>query len=75
MFDILRHQGNTNQTDTEIQPHTNQNGYDQKLRQHHMLARMWRKRNTLPLLGRLQAGTDILENILVVPQKIRNSST
>jgi hypothetical protein len=34
-----------------------------------MLARMWRKRNTPPLLVGLQAGTTTLEISLVVPQK------
>jgi hypothetical protein len=35
-----------------------------------MLARMWRKRNTPPLLVGLQAGTTTLEISLAVPQKI-----
>jgi hypothetical protein len=35
-----------------------------------MLARMWRKRNTPPLLVGLQACTTTLEISLVVPQKI-----
>jgi hypothetical protein len=35
-----------------------------------MLARMWRKRNTLPLLVGMQAGTTTLEISLVFPQKI-----
>jgi len=35
-----------------------------------MLARMWRKRNTPPLLVGLQTGTTILEISLEVPQKI-----
>jgi hypothetical protein len=35
-----------------------------------MLARMWRKRNTPPLLVGLQAGTTTLEISLTVPQKI-----
>jgi hypothetical protein len=34
-----------------------------------MLARMWRKRNTPPLLMGLQAFTTTLEISLVVPQK------
>jgi hypothetical protein len=34
-----------------------------------MLARMWRKRNTPPLLVGLQAGTTTLKISLVVPQK------
>jgi hypothetical protein len=37
-----------------------------------MLARMWRKRNTPPLLVGLQAGTTTLESSLVVPQKIKH---
>jgi hypothetical protein len=39
-----------------------------------MLARMWRKRNTPPLLVGLQAGTT-LEISLAVPQKIGHSTT
>jgi hypothetical protein len=40
-----------------------------------MLARMWRKMNTPPLMVGLQTGTTTLEINLVVPQKIGNSST
>jgi hypothetical protein len=40
-----------------------------------MLARMWRKRNTLPLLVGLQTGTTTLEISLAVPQRIGHSST
>jgi hypothetical protein len=40
-----------------------------------MLVRMWRKRNTPPLVVGLQAGTTTLEISLVVPQKIEHSST
>jgi hypothetical protein len=40
-----------------------------------MLARMWRKRNTPPLLVGLQIGTTSLEINLEVPQKIENRST
>ena len=35
-----------------------------------MLVRMWRKRDTPPLLAGLQAGTTTLEISFVVPQKI-----
>jgi hypothetical protein len=38
-----------------------------------MLARMWRKRNTPPLLVALQAGTNTLEISLAVSQKIGHS--
>jgi hypothetical protein len=40
-----------------------------------MLARMWRKGNTLPLLVGLQACTTTLEISLAVPQKIGHSTT
>ena len=39
-----------------------------------MLAWMWRKRNTPPLLVGLQAGTTILEISLAVPQKTGHST-
>jgi hypothetical protein len=39
-----------------------------------MLARMWRKRNTPPLLVGLQVGTTTLEINLATPQKNENSS-
>jgi hypothetical protein len=35
-----------------------------------MLARIWRKKNTPPLMVGLQAGTTTLEISLVIPQKI-----
>jgi hypothetical protein len=40
-----------------------------------MLSRMWRKRNTPPLLVGLQTGTTTLGINLEVPQKIGNKST
>jgi hypothetical protein len=40
-----------------------------------MLARIWRKRNTPPLLVGLQACTSTLEISLSVPQKIGHSTT
>jgi hypothetical protein len=40
-----------------------------------MLAKMWRKWNTPPLLVGLQAGTTTLEISLEVPQKIGHSTT
>jgi hypothetical protein len=40
-----------------------------------MLVRMWRKRDTPPLLVGLQAGTTTLEISLVVPQKFGHSTT
>ena len=46
-----------------------------KLRGQEMVARMWRKRNTPPLLVGLQAGTNTLKISLAIPEKIRHSST
>jgi hypothetical protein len=40
-----------------------------------MLARMWRKRDTPPLLVGLPAATTTVKINLVVPQKIRHSPT
>jgi hypothetical protein len=40
-----------------------------------MLARMWRERNTPPLLMGLQAGKTTLEISLEVPQKIGHGTT
>jgi hypothetical protein len=40
-----------------------------------MLVRIWRKRNTPPLLVGLQAGTTALEINLVIHQKTGNIST
>ena len=40
-----------------------------------MLTRMWRKRDTPPLLVGLQAGTTTLEISLAVPQEIGHSTT
>jgi hypothetical protein len=40
-----------------------------------MLVRLWRKRNTPPLLVGLQAGTTTLQVSMVVPQKIGHSTT
>ena len=75
MFNILNHQGNVNQNNLEIPPHSSQNGQDQKLRWQQMLARMWRKRNTPPFWVGLQACTTTLEISLAVPQKIGHSTT
>jgi hypothetical protein len=70
IFNILSYQGNENQNGPEILLHTNQNGYHKKLGGQQMLARMWRKRNTPPLLVGLQVGTTTLEINLKVSQKL-----
>ena len=40
-----------------------------------MLARMWRKRNSLTMLVGMQADITTLENIMKVPQDAKNSAT
>ena len=65
--------GNANQNNPEIPSHTSQNGQNQKLRGQQMLERMWRKRNTPPLLVGLQAGKITLEIGLAIPQKTGHS--
>ena len=50
MLGFTDHQENANQNHDEILPHTCQDGCDQQLRKQQMLARMWRKGNSLALL-------------------------
>jgi hypothetical protein len=75
IFKVLSDQRNANQNDPEIPTFTNQHGLDQNLRRQHMFTRMWRKRNTPPLLVGLQTGTTTLEINLEVPQKIGSRAT
>ena len=74
MFNTLSHQGNVNQKDSEIPSYAYQNGWDQKIKQHFMLARMWSKGNIPLFLVRVQNCTATLEINLVVSQIIRNRS-
>ena len=75
MSNVLSHDGNVNQNDSEIPLYTHQNGYNKILKGQHMLSRMWRKGNTPPLALRVQACVTTMEINLVVSQKIGNSST
>ena len=75
MFNILNHEGNANQYNPDIPPHTSQNCQDQKFRGQKMLERMWRKTNILPLLVGFQAGKNTLEISLLIPQKSGHSTT
>jgi hypothetical protein len=58
MFTIPSHKGNANQNHTKIPPHTKISP------QHHVLVRMWGKRNPLTLLVEMQAGETTLEKNL-----------
>ena len=40
-----------------------------------MLVRMWRNKNPLALVVRMQIGAAALENSVEVPQKVKNRST
>ena len=44
-------QRNANQNYNEVSLHTSQNGHQQKVYKQYVLERMWRKGNTLALLG------------------------
>jgi len=75
MFNILTHQENANQNDSEIQSYTHRIGYDKKFKGQYMLAKLWNRENTLPLLLGVQTCTITLKINVVVSQKIWNSST
>ena len=60
---------------TEILLYTQQNGQTQKLKRQHMLARMWIRENTPPLLVGVSNWTTTIEINLAASQKIGNSST
>ena len=70
VLDILSHQGNANQNNLEIPPHTSQIGQDLKIRWQQMLERLQRKRNTSPLLVGLQTNTTTLEISLAILRKL-----
>jgi hypothetical protein len=64
MLTISGHKGNVNQNHTKILPHPSYNSHHQKHHQQHVLARMWGKRNPIPLLVGMQAGATTLEKNL-----------
>jgi hypothetical protein len=72
MFKVLSHQGNANQTTLRFYLTPIRIA---KTKQQQMLARVWSKENTPPLLVGEQTCTTTLEINLVVSQKIGNSST
>ena len=74
MFNTFNHQGNANQTNSEIPPHTTQKSQDQKRSGQETLEGC-RERGTLPLLMGLQAGKSTLKINLAVPQKIGHSTS
>ena len=49
MVNILSHQGNVNQINPKIPPHTSQNGQDQKTQR---TAKQWCHTHSIPALGR-----------------------
>jgi hypothetical protein len=71
MTNILSYQGNANQNDSENPPLHQSEQLKSKLR----MVVMLRKMNTAPILVGLETGTNSLQNNVVVPQKIENSST
>ena len=73
MFNILRHQKNANQNNSEIQSFTCKNAQDQKHWRQLMLERMWGKGNAPPLLVGVQTCTATLEISTAIFQKIGNN--
>ena len=71
MLNILSHQRNANQNNSEISSHTCKNGQDQKHLRQLMLERLWGKGNTSALLVGMQAVTAPLGESVVISQKIR----
>ena len=72
MLSITNHQGNANQNQNEIPPHTCQNGYHQKDNKKQLLARMWRKETPRALLVGMCVGAATGQNNTEVRQKIKN---
>jgi hypothetical protein len=73
--EVQNHQEYENQNNLEIPSHTSQNDLDQDRRRQQMLERLWRKRNTPPLLVELQDCLSTLKINLLVPQNFGNNST
>ena len=75
MFNITNHQGNENQSHSEISPLTCQNGYHQKGNKEQVSARTCRKGNPCALLVGMKIGAATVENSMEVPQKIKTRTT
>ena len=71
MFNIISYQGNSNQNQIEIPPHTSKYGKNYQDREQQMLW-IWRKGNPLTLLVGMQTGTATLENSIEFLQKVKN---
>ena len=72
MFNITNHQGNANQNNTKISPHARYNGYNHQDKKQQMLERMWRNRNPHTQLVGMQIGAASMENVMEIPQRIKN---
>ena len=70
IINILIHQRNANQNNSDIPSDTCKNGQDQKHSWQLMLERLWGKGNTPPLLVGVQAGTAPLDISMAISQKI-----
>ena len=73
MFNILSHQRNANQKNSEISSDTCKNGQDQKHWWQLILERLWGKRNTPALLVGMQAGTTFLDVSMAISRKLENN--
>ena len=71
MLNILSHQRNATQNNSEITSYICKYGQDQKHWWQLMLERMWGKGNTLPFLVGVQTDTAVLYFIMAISLKIR----
>ena len=72
MLCITNHQGDADQNNYEIPPHTTENGTHPKEQKQPVLERMWRERDSSTLLVGMSTGPALLENNMDASQKIRN---
>ena len=73
MFNILRHERNANQNNSEIPSYTCKSGQDQKPWWQHMLERLWGKGNTSALLVGMQAGKPLWMSVWWFLRKLGNN--
>jgi hypothetical protein len=75
MLNVLEHEGNANQKNTEISLHSSQNCCNQEHKQHQMMPRMMRKRSPYTLSVRMQIRVTTVESSIEVLQKTKNRPT
>ena len=72
MLFITDHQGDADQNNHDIPPHTTETGTHPKEQKQPLLERMWGERDPSTLLVGMPTGPALLENNMDASQKIRN---